>query len=128
MAGSWLDDRVVIVTGASRRIAIGAAIARRVVAEGGAVVLHTWAPHDAEQAWGADVGGPEALVAELRQAGGRVEHVSADLGEPAAPAALVAAAREAFGHVDAVAEPSHGLPASARLRVPPLGAVWLAPE
>jgi 3-oxoacyl-[acyl-carrier protein] reductase len=97
-----LQNRVVIVTGASRRVAIGAAIARRVVAEGAAVLLHSWVPHDAEQPWGADVGGPEALVEELRQAGGRVEHVSADLSEPEAPAALVAAARAAFGHVDAV--------------------------
>lgn len=98
----WLSDRVVIVTGASRRIAIGAAIARRVVAEGAAVVLHSWTPYDAEQPWGADADGPEALVDELRQAGGRVAHVSADLGDPDAPARLVATARETFGHVDAV--------------------------
>ena len=65
-----------IVTGAGRRIAIGAAIARRAVADGACVLLHSWAPHDAEQPWGADPGGPEALVEELRQAGGRVAHVS----------------------------------------------------
>ncbi len=33
-----------------------------------------------------------------------------------------------FGAVDAVEEACHGLPASALLRVPPLGAVWLSPE
>jgi 1,4-alpha-glucan branching enzyme len=33
-----------------------------------------------------------------------------------------------LGHVDAAEESCHGLPASAVLRVPPLGAVWLAPE
>ncbi|GAA0329846.1 1,4-alpha-glucan branching protein GlgB [Actinoallomurus spadix] len=33
-----------------------------------------------------------------------------------------------LGAVEAVDEPSHGLPASACLRVPPLGALWLAPE
>jgi 3-oxoacyl-[acyl-carrier protein] reductase len=97
-----LKDRVVIVTGASRRIAIGAAVARRVVADGAAVLLHSWVAHDAEQPWGADAGGPEALVNELRREGGRVEHVSADLADPDAPAVLVAAARAAFGHVDAV--------------------------
>ena len=91
-----------IVTGASRRIVIGAAIARRVVADGAAVLLHSWVPHDAEQPWGADLGGPEALVNELRQAGGRVEHISADLADGDRPAALVAAARDRFGHVDAV--------------------------
>jgi 1,4-alpha-glucan branching enzyme len=31
-----------------------------------------------------------------------------------------------LGSVTAVEEPWHGLPASATLRVPPLGTVWLA--
>jgi len=57
------------VTGASRRIAIGAGIARRLVADGAAVFLHSWSPHDEEQAWGADPSGPEALLAELHQRG-----------------------------------------------------------
>lgn len=97
-----LHERVVIVTGASRRVAIGAAIARRAVADGAHVLLHTWSPHDAEQPWGEDVDGPEALLGELRAAGGRVEHLSADLADPAAPAAIIAAARDVFGHVDAL--------------------------
>lgn len=91
-----------VVTGAGRRIAIGAAIARRAIADGACVLLHDWAPHDAEQPWGADPGGPEALVEELRQAGGRVAHVCVDLADSQAPAAVVAAARESFGHVDAI--------------------------
>lgn len=95
-----LRGRVALVTGASRRIAIGAAIARRLVADGAAVVLHSWAAHDAAQPWGADPGGAEALVAELRAAGGRVHHVPADLADPDAPAQLIQAARTAFGHVD----------------------------
>jgi 1,4-alpha-glucan branching enzyme len=33
-----------------------------------------------------------------------------------------------LGAVEAVAEPWHGLPASATLRVPPLGALWLTPD
>lgn len=102
MSTSSLKNRVVVVTGASRRMAIGAATARRLVADGAAVLLHSWAPHDAEQSWGADAGGPEALVDELRQAGGQVEHVSADLADPNAPADLITAAQNAFGHVDAV--------------------------
>jgi 3-oxoacyl-[acyl-carrier protein] reductase len=95
-------NRVVIVTGVSRRMAIGAAIARRLVADGAAVLMHSWVPHDAEQTWGADLGGPEALVDELRRAGGQALHVSADLADRNAPAALVTAARNAFGHVDAM--------------------------
>lgn len=59
-------------------------------------------PHDAEQPWGEDIDGPEALLGELRAAGGRVAHLSIDLADPAAPAAVIAAARDAFGHVDAL--------------------------
>jgi 1,4-alpha-glucan branching enzyme len=33
-----------------------------------------------------------------------------------------------YGRVEAVAEPWHGRPASARISIPPLGVVWLAPE
>ncbi|TDC78678.1 SDR family oxidoreductase [Micromonospora sp. KC606] len=102
MTISRLQGRVLIVTGASRRIAIGAAIARRAVAEGAAVLLHSWTAYDAGQPWGADPHGPESLVDELRSSGGRVEHASADLADPEAPAALVEQARAAFGHVDAV--------------------------
>ncbi len=97
-----LHDRVVIITGASRRTAIGAAIARRAVTDGASVLLHSFSPHDAEQPWGADPGGPQALMKELRAAGGHVEHLSVDLADPDAPAAVLAAARDAFGHVDAL--------------------------
>jgi len=66
------------------------------------VLVHSWSAHDAEQPWGADPGGPEALVEELGDQGGRVEHFAADLAEPDAPARLVDAARRAYGHLDVV--------------------------
>jgi len=97
-----LQGRVVLVTGASRRIAIGAAVVRRLVADGAAVLVHSWSAHDAEQPWGADLSGPEALVEELRSQGGEVEHVAADLSDPDAPARVVDAAHRAHGHLDVV--------------------------
>ena len=97
---SPLHGRVALVTGVSRRIAIGAAVARRLAADGAAVAVASWSPHDAEQPWGADPGGPESVVAEITAAGGRAVHIAADLAEPDAPHRLVAAARTAFGHVD----------------------------
>jgi 3-oxoacyl-[acyl-carrier protein] reductase len=97
-----LDGRVILITGASRRIAIGAGIARRMVSDGASVMLHSWTPHDEAQSWGADRGGVETLVDELRDQGGEVEHLAADFVDPDSPAALVNATCERFGHLDVV--------------------------
>ena len=95
-----LAGRVALVTGVSRRVGIGFGVARRLAADGADLVVSSWAPHDEEMPWGADPDGPEALAADLRSGGRRVEHLPADLEDPAGPAALVTAAREALGHVD----------------------------
>lgn len=94
-----LAGRVALVTGASRRTAIGAALVRRLVADGAAVLVHAWAPADGERA---DPGGAEQLVDELRAAGGRLEYISADLADPEAPALLAETAHERFGRLDIV--------------------------
>jgi len=90
----------VIVTGVSRRQGIGFAVARRLLADGACVLVHSWSAHDAEQPWGADAGGVAALLEELGGAGTRLAHVEADLADPAAPALLVEHAVRAFGGVD----------------------------
>jgi 3-oxoacyl-[acyl-carrier protein] reductase len=90
---------VALVTGVSRRVGIGAAVARRLAEAGLDLFLHSWSPHDAQQPWGADAEGPAAIVADLR-ARVRVEHLAADLADPDAPARILAAAERAFGRVD----------------------------
>src|SRR3954452_25443332 len=100
MTEAPLAGRVALVTGASRRVAIGAAICRRLAADGAAVLVHAWSPHDEEQPWGADPDGAEALVDELRAAGARPELVSLGLAEPQASARLRACACDAFGGLD----------------------------
>ena len=97
-----LSGRVVLVTGASRRIAIGAGIARRLVADGASVFLHSWSRYDEQRPWGADAGGAGALTAELAAGGGDVDHLALDLADPKAPAALVDAVVARFGRLDAV--------------------------
>jgi len=87
------------VTGASRRTAIGAALVRRLVRDGAAVVVHTWELADGERA---DPGSAQRLVDELRAEGGELVHVSADLADPTTPAHLVDMARKAFGRLDIV--------------------------
>jgi len=101
-----LAGRVAIVTGVSRRVGIGLAVARRLAALGAGLFVTSWAAHDREQPWGADPGGVAAVLAELGSgdasspAVGRVEHLEVDLLDPEAPDRVMAAAVEAFGHVD----------------------------
>ena len=109
-----LAGRVAIVTGVSRRVGIGLAVARRLAALGAGLFVTSWSEHDREQPWGADPGGMDAVLAELGRgpAVGRVEHLEADFQDPEAPDRVMAAAVEAFGHVDVLvcnhARSSHG--------------------
>jgi 3-oxoacyl-[acyl-carrier protein] reductase len=89
-----------MVTGASRRCAIGAAIARRLVGDGLRVLVHSYEPADVEMYGRADAGGARALVEELTAAGGECAHMSLDLADPEAGAALAGAAYDRFGRLD----------------------------
>src|SRR5512136_1876176 len=95
-----LEGRVALVTGCSRRVGIGFAIASRLAGLGADLFVHSYAPYDAAQPWGGDPGGLPALLGELRQTGRRVEHLEADLMEVEAPQRMMDAAVQAYGHVD----------------------------
>ena len=64
-----LAGRVAIVTGVSRRVGIGMAVARRLAGLGADLLVTSWTAHDREQPWGADPGGMEAVLAELTTRG-----------------------------------------------------------
>ena len=75
---------------------IGYAIARRLAGLGASLVIHHYAPHDRDQPWGADPGGPEAVIGGVTEAladpDAAVWHHEADLSDPDSPARLVESA------------------------------------
>lgn len=79
-----LAGRSAVVTGASRRRDIGAAVARRLLQMGARVVAHHHQPHDADQPWGAD----DLAAVDLHA----VRHAfpGGHIGEPDGPARLIA--------------------------------------
>ena len=95
-----LVGRAALVTGVSRRKGIGFAVANKLAMMGADVFCHAFIPYDAEQPWGADCGGMELLLNELRQHGTRIESIEADFTAPNAPSLVVAAAVRALGHID----------------------------
>ena len=83
-----LQDKIVLVTGGSRRI--GLAIARAFACEGACIALHYNLSADAA----------DAAAEEIRSLGAKVELFQADLAEPAQIAAMFDAVADAFGRLD----------------------------
>lgn len=83
-----LSGKIALVTGGSR--SIGAAIAKRLAADGAAVAL-TYSASPAKA---------EAVVAEIEAKGGKAVAIAADAGDPAAVRAAVSRTVEVFGGID----------------------------
>jgi 3-oxoacyl-[acyl-carrier protein] reductase len=83
-----LEGKAAVVTGASK--GIGAQIAKRLAAEGAAVVVN----------YASSAQGAERVVDEIKRKGGRAVAVQADVGKSADLQRLFAEAKKAFGRLD----------------------------
>jgi len=93
---------IALITGASRKISIGAAIARRLARSGWDIALTYWLPYDREMPWGSREEELRELTGELEEAGARVFTREGDLSDPAEPARLIGEVRSAMGGLSAL--------------------------
>ena len=98
------QEGTVLITGASRKAGIGAAIARALVRDWDAIFITYYRPYDHESGlvYSPDPDDPQELLTELRGLGCRAEGLEVDLSDPAAPGRL-------FDHVERTLGPVHVL-------------------
>ncbi len=92
-----LTGRTAIVTGASRREGIGAAICMALARSGADVFFTHWQPYDAQMPWGADRDGPSILEEALSRQGVRASGMRVDLSEADAPMRVIETAEQWLG-------------------------------
>ncbi len=95
-----LENKRVLVTGVSRKIGIGAAIAREFASRGADLFLVSWPQYDKSMPWGSADGELSAIVDEVKWAGSKCLALEIDLSNSAAPATVFARAMEFLGSVD----------------------------
>jgi 3-oxoacyl-[acyl-carrier protein] reductase len=97
MATQELTRPIGIVTGASRRKGIGAAVCLALARAGVDVFFTHWSAYDRTMEWGAEEDAPDYLQGQVRALGVRCEHMAADLSKTDAPQRIMDAVETRLG-------------------------------
>ena len=89
--------RLAIVTGASRRRGIGAAVCLALARTGADIFFTHWSPYDRLMPWGAEEEEPDLLRKLIQALGVRCEHMTVDLAEVDAPQRVIQTAQAQMG-------------------------------
>ena len=93
-------NKIALITGASRKIGIGAAIARELARDGYDLFITYFRPYDHESGLAGKPDEPQVLLAELPALGCRAEGLELDLAQPVAPRALFDYVEKSLGTVN----------------------------
>jgi 3-oxoacyl-[acyl-carrier protein] reductase len=96
--GNNLQGRIAIVTGASRRQGIGAAICHALAAEGADIFFTCWRPYDRNIYRDTKENEPGLLAQELQAMGVHCASLEIDMSLPDAPVRLLDEVENRFGH------------------------------
>jgi 3-oxoacyl-[acyl-carrier protein] reductase len=92
-----LENKIAIVTGASRSKGIGTAVCRSLASLGADIFFTHWRAFDEAEGNGREQEWPEHLRKELENLGVRASHMEADLAKPEMPALIMDQVEKVFG-------------------------------
>jgi len=93
---------VALITGVSRKIGIGAAIAHKLAAQGWDIAFTYWQLYDESMEWGSNPSDLDIIVSTLEKAGARALPIEADLSNPEMPAKVFNHTKQQMGSVKAL--------------------------
>ncbi|MEM7029938.1 MAG: SDR family oxidoreductase [Chloroflexota bacterium] len=93
---------IALITGASRKIGIGAAIALSLAEAGWDIATTLWRPYDASMPWGSTDNEADDLLEKARSFSVRAVSIEADLSQPDSPAQIFDFVEQSLGPVTAL--------------------------